>query len=376
MVKPTFIRANTRFAFKLFRELRKEETSKNVFISPASVAIALAMTYNGSVGQTQAEMAIALELQELSLEQINNGNAEVRKALGNLDEGIELAIANSLWAEQDVTFKPDFLQRINDFYKAKVANLNFSAPTSLATINNWVRENTKGKIKTILNQLSPDVALILINAIYFKGIWANPFDKKNTRGRVFTLFDGTQKQHPMMFQSSTYSYYQNESFQAVSLPYGKNRVSMYIFLPNPESNIEEFHKNLNAENWYEWMSQFQNMKGTIVLPRFQLEHEVQLKNALIALGMGMAFEGGFPQMCNDENLAISRVIHKTFLEVNEEGTEAAAATAVMMARSMSLKPTFTMMVDRPFFCAIRDNETGTLLFMGSIMEPKIATSKQ
>jgi serpin B len=368
MVKSTFIRANNRFAFKLFRELSKQETNKNIFISTASVAIALAMTYNGSVGQTQAEMAIALELQELSLEQINKSNAELRKALGNLGEGIELAIANSLWAQEDVTFKPDFLQRIKDFYQAKVANLDFSAPTSLQTINNWVSENTRGKIKTILDRLSPAATLILINAIYFKGSWTDPFDTRNTRDRVFTLFDGTQKQHPMMFQSSTYRYYQNESFQAVSLPYGKKRVSMYIFLPNADSNIEEFQENLNAENWDKWMNEFQNMEGTIVLPRFQLEYQVQLKNALIALGMGMAFEGGFPQMCN-QNLAITNVIHKTFLEVNEEGTEAAAVTAVMMTRSMSLKPTFTMMVDRPFFCAIRDNQTGTLLFMGSIMEP-------
>lgn len=375
MVKTTFIQANNRLAFKLFRELRKQETSNNIFISPTSVAIALAMTYNGSVGQTQAGMAIALELQELSLEQVNKRNAELRKSLLNLEEGIELAIANSLWAQQDVTFKPDFLQRINDFYKAKVANLDFSAPTTLATINNWVSENTKGKIKTILNQVSPLTALILINAIYFKGSWTNPFDKKHTRDRVFTLLDGTQKQHPMMGQRDTYRYYRNEDFKAVSLPYGKNRVSMYIFLPNADSNIEEFHENFNAENWDKWMNQFQNMKGTIVLPRFQLEYEVQLNNALIALGMGMAFtfKGGFPQMCN-QNLAITNVIHKTFLEVNEEGTEAAAATAVEMELDC-YKPTFIMMVDRPFFCAIRDNQTGTLLFMGSIMEPKIATSK-
>lgn len=367
MVKYTFSQANNRFAFKLFRELRKQETSKNIFISPASVAIALAMTYNGSVGQTQAEMAIALELQELSLEQVNKRNAELRKSLLNLEEGIELAIANSLWADRDVTFKPDFLQRIQDFYKAKVANLDFSAPTSLQTINNWVSENTKGKIKTILNQLSPLTALILINAIYFKGKWTTPFDKENTCDRVFTLLDGTQKQHPMMFQSDTYRYYQNENFQAVSLPYGKNRVSMYIFLPNPDSNIEEFHKNLNAENWDKWMNQFQNMEGTIFLPRFQLEYKVELKNALIALGMGMAFEGGFPQMCT-QNVAIASVIHKTFLEVNEEGTEAVAVTAVEIDYVCD-NPTFRMIIDRPFFCAIRDNQTGTLLFMGSIMEP-------
>ena len=376
MVKNKLVAANTRFAFKLFRALTKQEPDKNIFISPASIAIALSMTYNGSVGQTQAAMAIALELQEMSLQQVNEANAQLRQALENLDNEVELAIANSLWAQQDVEFKRDFLQRTQEFYGAKVTSLDFSAAEALATINNWVSENTHGKIKTILQKLDPHTVLILINAIYFKGIWTSPFDKENTHDRVFTLLDGTQKPYPMMSQDGTYRYYQGENFQAISLPYGSERLSMYIFLPEQDSSLEAFHKNLNAANWDKWMNQFHKMKGTIVLPRFKLEYQVELKDVLSTLGMEAAFSvsGGFQQMCA-EPVAISKVIHKTFLEVNEEGTEAAAATAMEMTRSLSREPTFSMIVDRPFFCAIRDDDTGSLLFMGSIMEPQTATSK-
>ncbi|MBD1837006.1 serpin family protein [Coleofasciculus sp. FACHB-501] len=374
MVNNKLVAANTRFAFKLFRELTKQEPDKNIFVSPASIAIALSMTYNGSVGQTQAAMAIALELQEMSLQQVNEANLQLKQSLENLDNEVELAIANSLWAQQDVEFKRDFLQRTQEFYGAKVTNLDFSSSDALATINNWVSENTHGKIETILQKLDPQTVLILINAIYFKGIWASPFDKENTHDRAFTLLDGTQKQYPMMSQHRTYRYYQGKNFQAVNLPYGSEQVSMYIFLPDQDSNLQAFHKNLNAENWNQWIYQFWREEGTLVLPRFQLEYEVALNDALIALGMGMAFEGGFQQM-SAQDIAIASVIHKTFLEVNEEGTEAAAATGIEASFGPP-DPPFSMVVDRPFFCAIRDDDTGSLLFMGSIMEPQTATSKQ
>ncbi len=206
MVNNKLVAANTQFAFKLFRELTKQEPDKNIFVSPASIAIALSMTYNGSVGQTQAGMAIALELQEMSLPQVNEANLQLRQALENLDNEVELAIANSLWVRQDVEFKPDFLQRNQEFYAAQVTKLDFNSPNALATINNWVSENTNGKIQTILNKLDPLAILIIINAIYFKGIWTSSFDKENTHDRIFNLLDGTQKYHPMMSRFGTYRY--------------------------------------------------------------------------------------------------------------------------------------------------------------------------
>jgi serpin B len=178
----------------------------------------------------------------------------------------------------------------------------------------------------------------------------------------------------MMSQSGRYNYYQDSNFQAVSLPYGQGRVSMYIFLPSKSSSLKKFYENLNAENWEGWMSQFSSMKGDIVLPRFKVEYEVVLNEALKALGMEVAFDkqranfGGMCAISSGANVFIDQVRHKTFVEVNEEGTEAAAATSVGIGIT-SVQPTFSMVIDRPFFLAIRDNQTGAVLFMGSIVEP-------
>lgn len=363
--------ANTKFGFKLFGEVLKQDDNSNVFVSPSSVAIALAMTYNGASGSTQQAMAKALELQGLSLEQINSSNAALKVLLENPDPKVQLTIANSLWANQDVSFNSDFLQRNRDFYKAKVTNLNFSDASAPNAINDWVKENTKGKIDKIVNQLTPDQVLFLVNAIYFKGNWTEQFDKNQTKEKPFTLASGQQKQHPMMSQFGDYKYLENENFQAISLPYGKDgRVSFYIFLPKANSNLQAFYQTLNADNWEKWMAQLNQREGSITLPRFKMDYEVTLNEALTALGMGEAFTDKADFSGMGKNFAISQVKHKTFVEFNEEGTEAAAATSVgMVAMSMPANPTFKMVVDRPFFACIRDNQTGSILFMGSIVEP-------
>ncbi|PMB25312.1 proteinase inhibitor I4 serpin [Fischerella thermalis CCMEE 5198] len=368
------ILANTKFGFKLFKEVLKQENNENVFISPASVAIALDMTYNGASGSTQQAMAKALELQGLSLQEINSSNAALKQLLANPDPQIQLSIANSLWANQEVKFNPDFIKKNQDFYQAKLTNLNFQDPNSVSTINNWVSESTRGRIDKIIERIEPDQVLFLLNAIYFKGRWTNEFDKQQTVQQPFYLTSGNQKQHPMMSQKGEYKYYENEQFQAASLPYGKDgKFSFYVFLPKKNSNLKSFYENLNAENWEKWISQFSLREGLIRLPRFKMDYEIILNTALTALGMGEAFtnQADFSQM--GQNLQISEVKHKTFVEVNEEGTEAAAVTSVSVGLS-ALPPTvnqqpFQMIVDRPFFCAIRDNQTGSILFMGAILDP-------
>ena len=249
-----------------------------------------------------------------------------------------------------------------------MATLNFSNPQAPGRINQWVDTNTKGKIQKIMDQIPPNVVMFLINAVYFKGRWQVEFDKSETRDGVFHLSDGTEKQVPMMRREGGYPYFLGENFEAVSLSYGEERVSMYVFLPAPDANLNGFVERLNAENWANWLPQFREVRddSVIVMPRFKLEYEVILNDALKALGMDIAFGGG----ANFENLAprglfISEVKHKTFVEVNEEGTEAAAVTVVSMATSFP--PTF--IVDRPFFFAIRDNQTGAMLFMGIVIEP-------
>ncbi|NMG21559.1 serpin family protein [Brasilonema bromeliae] len=368
------VAANTKFGFKLFSEILKTDADKNVFVSPSSVAIALAMTYNGASGSTQQAMAKALELQGLSLEQINSSNAVLKEFLENPDPKVQLTIANSLWARQNFPFKPEFLQTNQEFYKAEVSNLDFSDPGSPAIINNWVKEKTSGKIDKIVEEITPEQVLFLINAIYFKGSWTEKFDKNTTANYPFNLISGEQKQHPMMSQTGDYKYYETEEFQAASLPYGDNgRISFYIFLPKQNSSLTAFYQNLNTENWEQWMTKFSKREGFIRLPRFKMVYNIELNQALKALGMEEAFskKADFSAM-SEEKLFIDTVQHKTFVEVNEEGTEAAAVTSVgVRTTSVQLKPEpFQMIVDRPFFCAIRDNQTGSVLFMGSIVNPE------
>ncbi|MEA5601331.1 serpin family protein [Nostoc sp. UHCC 0252] len=369
------VESSNKFGFKLFSEVLKDDKGeKNVFISPSSVAIALAMTYNGASGSTQQAMAKTLELQGMSLPEINSSYAAaLKQLLENPDAKVQLSIANSLWANQDVSFAPDFLKRTQDFYQAKVSNLNFKDAAASNTINNWVKENTKGKITKIVETIEPNQVLFLLNAIYFKGNWSNEFDKSQTAQYPFYITSSRRKQHPMMSQEGDYRYYENEQFQAVSLPYGKDgKISFYIFLPKQNSNLKGFYQDLNIGNWEKWMTQFNEQKGFIRLPRFKTDYDVTLNDALKTLGMEEAFSNKANFSGMGKNFAISQVKHKTFVEVNEEGTEAAAATSVgIVTTSFREEPEpFRMIVDRPFFCAIRDNQTGNVLFMGSIIEPQ------
>ena len=369
------VESSNKFGFKLFSEvLKKDQDQKNVFISPSSVAIALAMTYNGASGTTQLAIAKTLELQGLNLSEINSSYAAaLKQLLENSDPKVQLKIANSLWAKQNFSFQPDFIQRIQYFYQAKVSNLNFQDRAAPNIINNWVKENTNGKIAQIIEKIEPSQVLFLINAIYFKGKWSKEFDKSQTAQYPFYTTSGKPKQHPMMSQSGDYRYYESKQFQAVSLPYGKDgKFSFYIFLPKQNSNLKAFYQNLSVENWDKWITQFSKQKGFIRLPRFKSEYDVTLNDALKTLGMEEAFssKANFSRM--GKNLSISEVKHKTFVEVNEEGTEAAAATSVgiTLTSSISIERPFEMIVDRPFFCAIRDNQTGRVLFMGSIIDPQ------
>jgi serine protease inhibitor len=376
-VKPDtkIVAANNKFGFKLFSEILKENSSENnIFVSPSSVGIALAMTYNGASGSTQKAMAKTLELQGINLEEINSGYAALKKILENSDGKVQLTIANSLWANKDARFQTDFLQKTEEFYNAKVTSLNFEDGTTPNVINNWVKENTGGKINKIVEKIEPNQVLFLINAIYFKGKWSNEFDKSQTAIAPFYINNsGKQKQHPMMSQTGNYRYYETEQFQAVSLPYGEDgKISFYIFLPKKNSNLKTFYQSLNAENWEKWMGQFSKQEGNIRLPRFKTDYDITLNQALKALGMAEAFSNKADFSSMGQNFAISQVKHKTFVEVNEEGTEAAAATSVGMVAT-SYRPSsepFRMIVDRPFFSAIRDNQTGSILFMGSIVDPQ------
>ncbi len=375
-VDKELVAANTRFAFNLFQELSRAEPGENIFISPASISLALAMAYNGADGETREAMAEALQIADMDLETVNRAFAELRTILQNPDPALELDIANSIWAREGLPFKEDFLQRNQQFYEAAIEELDFDDVEASSIINNWVREQTRNRIEGIVDdEIDPETVMFLINAIYFNGQWGEAFDPDSTEDASFFAADGTGITRPFMHQADTYRYYEQDDFQAVALPYGEgNRMSMYIFLPRESSSLEDFVGGLNAETWSQHIASFEKMEGDISLPRFTFEYETGLKDTLAALGMEVAFDPGkadfgamYPTSPSD-NFYIQDVKHKTFIDVNEQGTEAAAVTSVEMG-IVSLPQKFQMNMNRPFFFAIYDDLTGTILFMGSLATP-------
>jgi serpin B len=374
-VDSQFVEAQNRFAFKLFSQIDAQSDGDNIFISPTSIAIALAMTYNGADGDTQAAMARTLELQGLSLDAVNQANAALDRSLENTGEGVKLAIANSLWLRQGVNFNSKFLQQIQKSYRARVESLDFNDPNAPAIINGWVAQQTNDKIEQIVGQISPQTLLYLINAIYFKGDWTYSFPEDATEDRPFTLPNGSEVQQPLMSRTGEYRYLETEEFQAIRLPYGEGNIGFYVFLPREESSLAQFYDRLDVQAWSDWIDRMRSRRGSISLPRFELEYDIELKETLAALGMEIAFtpdRANFSKMhAPPPSLAISQVKHKTFVEVNEAGTEAAAATSVGITATSVQEPQepFNMTIDRPFFCAIRDDRTGAILFIGSIINP-------
>jgi serpin B len=371
----TLAAASNAFGFDLFQELRRQEATKNVFFSPLSVTVALAMTYNGAVGETKKAMARALKIEGMNHSELNRASAELLKALKSADPKIELNIANSLWARGGMRFNEDFLARNRQFYGAEISTLDFNSPQSVATINRWVSDGTKGKIGKIIDRIDPQQVMFLINAVYFKGQWQKRFEKSLTENRPFYPLGGKQTQVPMMAQSGNYLYYRGDKFQALNLPYGNGGVSLYLFLPDKGSTLDEFLKGLSYQKWEEWISRFSKTPGDVKLPRFKLDYEKTLNDPLKALGMGVAFsarEADFSGIRAEKDLYISEVKHKAVVDVNEEGTEAAAATSVGVSVTSVQEPRerFNFIADRPFLMAIRDSQTGAILFMGAVMEPK------
>ncbi len=365
----------TRFAFKLFSRIHQQQTQENIFISPASITNALAMTYNGASGTTQEAMAEALEIQGMSLEDFNQANAALKALLSDEYEAVEISIANSLWLNQNASFLPIFLQQVTEFYQAQLNQLDFTSPTAADEINAWVREQTNNKIGKIIDEINANSILYLMNAVYFKGSWTEAFSEELTEEKPFRMMDGTTRPHPLMSQLGTYLYLENSDIQAISLPYGNGRFSLYVFLPPENVSLDRFYEELNAEQWDNWIKAMRRQEGVIQLPRFELEYSIALNDTLEQIGMGIAFspnQADFSKMTS-EKVHISEVQHKTFVEVNEEGTEAAAVTSVEIRRvsleEMPEPELFSMIVDRPFFMAIRDNRAQTILFMGSIVNP-------
>jgi len=371
------IAGNGRFGFDLLERLIEDEPSENVFISPASISLALTMTLNGAEGETFDQMANVLGLTGLEIEDINSVNADLLE-IDWARYGIEdLSIVNSLWADRGFSFEPGFMKVNRDVYGARITTLDLQDPETPERINAWVRDATRERIDRIVGVIPDFAVLYLINAVYFKGAWKEPFEEKNTEEEDFFLLDGTPTRVPMMFNSGSYRYLDGEGFQAIALPYGVGRICMYVLLPDRDVGLAGFLAGLDGGTWGEWIGELRSRgprDGSLKMPRFELEYGVSLGDFLQPMGMAVAFDparADFSRMI-PEQVWIDEVKHKTYLKVNEEGTEAAAGTSVGIALSImpERREPFRMVVNRPFFVAVRDNATGWILFMGVVADPR------
>ncbi|NLN06388.1 MAG: serpin family protein [Firmicutes bacterium] len=363
--------ANTGFAFKLLPQLLQGSPGENVFFSPASVALALAMTYNGAAGVTQEEMARVMGIENMSLAELNTANRDLLSILENPDRGVQTLLANSLWPAADAELLPDFVDRITKYYKAEVSSLDYTEADAVKTINKWVAKRTKDKIPQLFNDLSPTTRLVLVNALYFKAAWSEPFKKGLTHEAPFYLEDGSTVTVPMMHREGTFYCLEGAGFKAVRLPYGKEgRVAMYVFVP--EEGPDAFVASLTPENWQTWLSSFRpENDAQVFLPRFSTRFSRELNEPLKQLGMEAAFsdKADFSGMTPGGGWFISLVKHEAVIDVNEEGTEAAAATGVAMDEAAVLDP-FILRADKPFVFAVCDEMTETILFLGIIKNPQ------
>jgi serpin B len=364
--------ADNAFSFNLLKTVSQtSDFNKNLFISPLSVSVALGMTSNGSNGATLDSIYKALDFDGFTAEQVNGYYKKLLTDLPNLDPKTTLKIANSIWYRQGFSVLPQFLQTNQDNYGAAVQALNFNDPSAKSTINNWVSQQTSGKIPTIIDDaISDDLVMYLINAIYFKSVWKDKFDVKNTSKQSFVLQDNRQIQTDFMSGNIDFSIYRDTAVTVVELPYANDTFDAIIVLPSTYKPIQSVVANLNQSNWNNWMSKLTPTDhNTLMLPKFKFSYNIKLNNALSNLGMGVAFSDGadFTRINPEGGLKISEVKQKAFVEVNEDGTEAAAATSV----GIILTSASGTSINRPFLFVIREKHSGLILFTGIINNPSL-----
>ncbi|MFO7903947.1 MAG: serpin family protein [Pirellulaceae bacterium] len=369
-------RSNNEFALDLYGQLRATDTG-NLFFSPASISTALAMTYAGAEGETEQEMAETLNF-DLPEDQVHSAFASLMSLLGAPpDESYELRVANRLWGQEDYGFLPAYLETTRENYGAELAQVDFVNKTGQVRkeINAWIEEQTNNKIKDLLPPGSVDrlTRLVLTNAVYFKGKWEHEFDKEATRDAPFTVSPDEQVEVPLMFQKRKFKYGETAELQLLEMGYQGQDLSMLLLLPKKVDDLAAIEEKLSGENLEKWSAGMRKKEVRTYIPRFELTEEFQLNSMLSALGMPSAFEPGradFSGMNGKKDLYITAALHKAFVDVNEEGTEAAGATGIVMGiTSMPTEPT-VFRADHPFIFLIRHDPTGSILFMGRVTNPR------
>jgi len=372
------VKNNNQFAFGLYNKLDKD--NKNVFLSPYSISTALAMTYTGAKAKTAECMEKVMHFSG----GMENVSTEFKSLITEINsrngKDIEINVANRLFGDKKTEFLDGFLQNVENNFSAPLQKVDFKNDLegSRKIINKWVEDKTKDKIKELIKEevLSPDTKLALVNAIYFYGDWEHQFDSLSTRKGNFYLSEQDKKEVKMMWQKEHFDYMENSEMKAIRMTYKGNTLSMEIFLPNKKDGINELEKSMNETNYSKWNNEFKREEVAVTFPKFKMTIDFQLGSILKEMGMSLAFSdfADFSGMSLKTPLKISHVIHKAFIDVREKGTEAAAATAVIMVEVTSVhrdepKPFKIFTADHPFFFTIRDNKTGTILFMGKVNDP-------
>lgn len=375
----TLVDGNNAFALDLYQTLRSE--SGNLILSPFSISLALAMTYAGAQGETETQMADVLHFgsQEQTHPAFNALDLALEEnpiVLDKDQEPMQLSIANSVWSEQTFTFLPNFLDTLSVNYGAGVQLMDFinNPDPSRKIINQWVSDETKDKINNLLpeNSVTSDTKMVLVNAIYFKADWLSPFDANDTYDSTFKLLDGSEVTVPMMGQHLYAPYFVGDGYTAVELPYAGESAVMTLLVPD-EGHFAEIESQTDGAMLNQVLSNLTPADVTIRVPKFEYESSFNLSDALIRMGMPLAFDqdqADFSGMTDQQDLYISNVIHKAYVAVDEKGTEAAAATAVIMEGAGALMPENLLVIDRPFLFFIRDAETGQILFIGRVLNPQ------
>ncbi len=370
------VTASNRFAFNFFQKtLQQDSINSNKLISPLSIYTALNMVYNGANAATKDSMSAALQLSGINISDLNNVCKVLINQLPSEDKKVQFSIANSIWYDQS-NFQPlpAFLQTINNYYNASVQALNFSDASATGTINKWVAQKTNNKIPTIIDRINPGDLMYLINAIYFNGAWQSAFKTSDTYNDVFHLQDGSTSSVPFMHQRMAAKFFTDSTLSMVELPYGGGKsYSMYVVLPNTEQSVYNFASSLNADMLASDISQMYTTTLNITLPKWEYTYSIDDMNPELALlGMNITLHPGadFSNMYKASQVQpyISRAIHKAYIKVDEQGTEAAAATAVGMGFTAVMNPA-AIKADHPFLYAIIEKQTGTIVFMGIVNDP-------
>ncbi|MGK7954023.1 MAG: serpin family protein [Crocosphaera sp.] len=367
------VEAQVQLGFKLFSTLAESHKNENILISPTSIALTLSMLYNGATGTTQTEIARGLSFNNINISTLNRANQGLYDDLNSHEGYNPLMVTNSLWAREGFSFRYQFLKNSRSYYQAKITNLDFSSSEAKGIMNRWVTEKTQSQGQEMMDSPQADDVLFLINTASFQGLWEVGFDTSLIKDKPFHLREHSVKIYPFMSRQGTYNYLETSQLQAVELPYGDGRFSLYLFLAKPDNDLPQMVKELTAKKLSKLLAKFRKSQGLLELPRFQLNYEVDLTQSLKALGVSTMFDPAQAEFAHlsSHPTYVNGIKHQTILGINQQGITTSPESNLLPETKAidNGQERFSLTIDRPFFSIIRDNKTGNILFIGMIFEP-------